>query len=107
MKSITNRKELLLVLHSKFVSQHLEKICATGDNNWFSQKEQLKDACRNGLASEILPECFNSNSQLTIPLRQINDANMFIGLQFSANLQGKEKKYSLNPYFFMQVQELN
>ncbi|HQW83252.1 MAG TPA: hypothetical protein PK987_02265 [Ferruginibacter sp.] len=107
MKNTAPQNELLLMVHSNFFSQQLEKLSCTETQGWFSQKEQLKDACWNGLASEILPECFNSSIANTTPLHQINDANLFIDLQFSTNNTVKEKRYSLNPYVFMQMQELN
>lgn len=107
MKSATPQNELLLMVHSNFFSNQLVKLSCTQTDGWFSQKEQLKDACWNGLASEILPECFCNTGVVTAPLQKINDANLFIDLQFSAGRQVKEKRYSLNPYVFMQLQELN
>lgn len=107
MKNNPLQKELLLMVHSNFFSQQMEKVCVSQSNGWFSQKEQLKDACRNGLAYKILPECFNESINCKIPLKKINDANLFINLQFSSNGQLKEKICSINPYFFMQVLPLN
>lgn len=106
MKSTASQNELLLMVHSNFFSNQLVKLSCTQTDGWFSQKEQLKDACWNGLASEILPECF-SNDEHTTPLQKINDANLFIDLQFTNKRPVKEKRYSLNPYVFMQMQELN
>ena len=107
MKNIPQQKELLLLVHSNFFSQQLEKVSVTANDGWFSQKEQLKDACRNGLVHEILPECFDNNTVNSIPLQKINDANLFINLQFSSGRSKKEKRHSINPYFFMQLQEFN
>lgn len=107
MKNINPQNELLLMVNSNFFSNQMEKLCCTETTGWFSQKEQLKDACWNGLASEILPECFNTNSENAAPLQKINDANLFIDLQFSFKRPVKEIRYSLNPYVFMQQQELN
>lgn len=107
MKIIRKQKELLLVLHSQFFSKQLVEAGNTETKGWFTQKEQLKKACRNGLPSEILPECFDSVYDKSIPLWKINDANTFIDLVFCKYTQKKEKEFSLNPYVFMQVQGFN
>lgn len=107
MKIGTKQKELLLVLHSRFFSKQWVEGNYAGAENWFSQREQLKDACRNGLSAELLPECFDKAFDKSIPLWEINDANTFIDLVFCKYTQQKEKQFSLNPYVFMQVQGLN
>ncbi len=101
------QKELLLVLHSRFFSKHWVKRNNAESDGWFSQKEQLKDACWNGLTPEMLPECFDDMYDRSLTLRDINDANTFLDLVFCENTQKREKEYSLNPYVFMQVQGLN
>lgn len=101
------QKELLLVIHSSFFSKQMEESCHATTEGWFSQKEQLKMACRNGLSSEILPECFDKNFDKSIPLWEINDANTFIDLVYCKYTQRKEKQFSVNPYIFMQVQGFN
>lgn len=94
------------MVNATLFSNHCEKIKAA-EVEWFSQKELLKDACWNGLAPEILPECFDKTDDKEIALREINDANLFINLQFCTTISQNENKYSLNPYIFMQEQDLN
>lgn len=106
MKDNNRQKELLLILHSRFFSKQLETIGGSGSEGWFSQKEQLKAACWNGLTPELLPECFNHKDN-SILLWDIIDANSFIDLEFCENMPGLEKQYALNPYVFMQVQNLS
>lgn len=106
MKNNNRQKELLLILHSRFFSQQLEKVSDSHTDGWFSQKEQLKEACWNGLTSELLPECFDQSDN-SILLWDIIDANSFIDLEYCENMPDIEKKYSLNPYIFMQKQGLN
>jgi len=106
MNKSNHQKELLLMVNATLFSNLCEKIKAT-EVEWFSQKELLKDACWNGLAPEILPECFDKPDDQAIALMEINDANLFINLQFCTTIFQNENKYSLNPYIFMQEQELN
>ena len=107
MNTGNQQKELLLILHSRFFSEHwVNKNNAQADG-WFSQKEQLKDACRHGITPEILPECFDSTISKQAQLWKINDANTFIELVYCKHTQKNEKQHSVNPYIFMQVQEFN
>lgn len=107
MTTSSKQKELLLVLHSHFFStQWVKKNHAEADG-WFSQMEQLKNACRDGLSPEILPECFDKDYDRSLPLWKINDANTFIDLVFCKHTQKNEKQFSVNPYIFMQVQGFN
>lgn len=107
MNAIYKQKELLLVLHSNFFSKQMKESCYAASDGWFSQKEQLKTACMNGLSSEILPECFDKTFDKSVPLWEINDANTFIDLVFCKDTQSNEKQFSVNPYIFMQVQDFN
>lgn len=107
MKIINKQKELLLLLHSKFFSNQLVEVNNTQAENWYTQKEQMKDACRNGLPLEILPECFDKAGYKSESIWEINDTNSFIDLVFCKYTQTKEKQFSLNPYIFMQVQGFN
>ena len=107
MNNSGKQKELLLILHSSFFSKYwVQKNHAEADG-WFSQKEQLKEACWNGLTPEILPECFDKTYDKSLILWDINDANTFLDLVFCDNTQTEEKEFSLNPYVFMEVQGLN
>ena len=101
------QKELLLVLHSQFISKTWVKRNKAEADGWFSQKEQLKAACRNGITPHLLPECFDSTFDKTVPVWKINDANTFIDLVYCKHTQKNEKQHSVNPYIFMQVQGFN
>ena len=107
MNNISKQKELLLIVHSRFFSKTcVNRIHAEADG-WYAQKQQLKEACLDGLIPELLPECFETNNCKSSPVIKINDANTFIDLVFCKNTQKKEKQFSLNPYIFMQVQGYN
>ena len=107
MNAGNHQTELLLMVNTGFFSKHLEKVNHTDARDWHSKKEQLIEACWEGFTPEMLPECFAKDHNDSISLREIIDGNAFIDLQFCEGRKKKEKKYSLNPYIFMQVQELN
>ena len=107
MNAHKSQTELLLMLNTSFFSKHLEKVNRFDARDWYSKKEQLIEACWDGITPEILPECFTKKERNEITLKEIIDGNTFIDLQFCEGRKRKEKQYSLNPYIFMQVKELN
>ena len=100
-----NQTELLLMVNTKFFSKQLQKVNRGGARDWHSKKEQLIEACWDGLAAEMLPECFNKENKAD--LWEILDGNTYIDLEFCEGRIRKDKHHSLNPYVFMQVQALN
>ena len=105
MNSDYNQTELLLMVNTKFFSKQLQKVNRASARDWHSKKEQLIEACWDGLASEMLPECFSKDNNAD--LWEILDGNTYIDLEFCEGRIRKDKEYSLNPYVFMQVQGLN
>lgn len=107
MKNTNTQTEILLLLNTGFFSNHLEKVNVIEAHDWHSKKDQLIEACWEGFTTEMLPECFKGACQNAINLSEIIDGNSFLDLKFCEGRQRKEKNYSLNPYYFMQVQNLN
>lgn len=107
MNNAHNQTELLLMVNTRFFSRQLERVNQADARDWYSKKEQLMEACWDGLTTEILPECFTNTRHDATDLREIIDGNAFIDLQFCEGRKRKEKQNSLNPYVFMQVQAMN
>lgn len=107
MNSHQPQTELLLMLHTKFFENHLQKVNKIDARDWYSKREQLIEACWEGLTPEILPECFSKNHDQSVSLQEIIDANAFLDLQFCEGRRKREKQHALNPYIFMQVQLMN
>lgn len=107
MNNHSRHHEILLMLNARFFSRTWLKINETENNTNRSKKEQLKEACWNGLTPELLPECFERKYDQKIRLWEINDANSFIDLEFGEQMDKKEREFSVNPYAFMQVQGYN
>ncbi|MBK6634694.1 MAG: hypothetical protein IPG38_10580 [Chitinophagaceae bacterium] len=89
----SRQKELLLIIHSSFFSKAWVKSARAESEGWFSQKQQLKEACQDGLIPELLPECFEKTNNTPAPVWKINDANTFIDLVF-VNTHKKRKSNS-------------
>jgi hypothetical protein len=97
MNSNYNQTELLLMINTRFFSKQLQKANRVDARDWHSKKD--------GLAAEMLPECFTKDSQAE--LWEILDGNTYIDLEFCEGRIKKDKEHSVNPYVFMQVQGLN
>lgn len=100
-------QEILLMTNTSFSSREWCLKNETPAQKQLSKKEQLIQACWNGLAPKILPECFDCSFDKTMILWGINNANTFIDLEFGDFVQVMEKVFSVNPYVFMQVQRYN
>lgn len=107
MNNNSNQQEILLMINSCFFSRKWVKTNETPYDKQLSKTEQLKEACWNGLAPEMLPECFERTLGKIITLWEVNEANAFIDLEFGEFMLSKEYEYSVNPYVFMQVQRYN
>ncbi|MEO5889825.1 MAG: hypothetical protein ABIQ31_06200 [Ferruginibacter sp.] len=103
----STQQEILLMINTSFSSRAWAKINEVERDINLSQKEQLMEACWNGLTPEMLPECFEMTNDKLVSLWSITDANTFIDLEFGEFIQRRGKEYSINPYAFMQVQGYN
>lgn len=107
MSILNFQKEILLVANTAFFSPHLVKINPSKAQQLFTQREKLVDACWNGLANELLPECFNENADKNLSLWETRYTGAFICLHFWDGDQKAERGLALNPYIFMEAQEYN
>lgn len=89
-----------------FLSRHW---CEKNDTtqNHFTEKEQLQNACWNGLLREILPEICMPTAEKNLYLWQITEATSFIDLELGEVPGEIEKSYSINPYSFVPLQSLS
>lgn len=101
------QQEVLIMTNTSFSNQEWIRKDEESDNYIFTQKEQLKRACWDGLAPQILPECFDPGHVNQLQLWEMNEADAFIDLEYGGFLAKKEKKFSVNPYVFLAEQEYN
>lgn len=99
------QQEVLVMTNTSFAAREWCSNDQREEAQFFSQKEQFKQACWNGLMPEMLPECFDPAKSLQ--LWEMNEADSFIELEYGEFLAKKEKKYSVNPYLFLPEQDYN
>jgi hypothetical protein len=101
MKANSTQQEILLMTGTHFSSR---QCCDKNDSNQnnLSEKEQLEEACWNGLFKEMLPEIYNNTAgNKKLYLWQIREGASFIELEFAEFPADKEKYFSIDPYSFM------
>ena len=98
METKVTCQEILIMHNSRFFSKELYDRDEPVEGERLSQKEQLADACRNGLIKEILPEISSSLS-----LIEINEAESFLGLCYGEFDQPIEKEFSIDPNSFLET----
>lgn len=108
MKPHTAKQEILLMMGTSFSSRLWCVKDENGNENNYSPAERLKEACWNGLITEMLPEiCKRVTAKKKLFLWQVREANSFIGLDLGETPSETEKYYSINPYSFLQKQFLS
>lgn len=95
MEKVTYQ-EILIVHSSKYFSKEFMEREALPNAKRLSHKEQLAEACWNGLLKEALPEICTK-----LRMQQINEGNKFLNICFGENEEPASTVFSVNPYFFL------
>jgi hypothetical protein len=100
MKTNSTQQEILLITGTGFSARQW---CEKNDQgqNQFTEKEQLQNACWNGLLPEMLPEICKPAKDKDLYLWQITEATSFINLELGEVPGEIEKYHSINPYYFL------
>ncbi len=108
MKTNAAHKEILLMTGTSFSSRPWCEKDGDGKQNNSSPEDRLKEACWNGIITEMLPEiCKSSDGEKKLFIWQVREANSFIELDLGEAPAETEKYYSINPYSFLQKQFLS
>lgn len=107
MKNNSRQQEILLMISSSFSRREWNSNNTDQKQEPLSKREQLKVACWDGLVPQMLPECFEHCYDNTLHLWEMNEANAFIDLEYGETVPKIERKYSVNPYVFLTVQDYN
>lgn len=100
MKTNSTHQEILLMTGTSFSTrQWIEK--EPGRQKDLSEREQLEDACWNGLLYEILPEMNLNTQNKKMFIWKIQEAGSFIGLELGETSEAINKQVSIDPYSFM------
>ena len=97
------QQEILLLTGTTFSQRQLCENDAKDDSNHLSESEKLEEACWTGLLDELLPEII-TNKKLC--LWQIGDSEFSLQIELS-EYPSKEKRSSINPYYFLRTINYN
>jgi hypothetical protein len=107
MKTNFTQQEILLITGTSFSSRQL---CEKNeqDKTQFTEKEQLEEACWNGLLEEMLPEIYGkTDAGKKLYLWQIRKGLSFLEIELGELPGNKEKYFSIDPYTFLPMIELS
>jgi hypothetical protein len=108
MKTNFAQQEILLMTGTSFSSRQWCEKNDQDSQNHLTEKEQLEEACWNGLLPEMLPEIYGQTCGKTkLYLWQIREAVSFIEIELGELPADKEKYFSIDPYSFLQMQSLS
>ncbi len=100
--------EVLLLTDTTFTSQNLCKKDESGRGDHLSEKQQLAEACLNGLLQTILPDTFLKTAMGGILyLWQIKEAVSFLELELGEVPRTIDSQFSITPHLFLSTQNLN
>jgi len=98
---ILTQQEILLLTGTNFSL----RLCYDQDdsNNMhkLTEREQLEDACWNGLLPDILPEIIEQPYGGKLYLWHIREAKSFIEIDLGETPEDKENIHSIDPYSFL------
>lgn len=107
MKTNYIQQEILLITGTVFLTrQWCEK--DPDNQNKLTAKEELEEACWNGMLQEMIPEIYQrreGNKKLF--LWQIKEGKSFIELELGEVPEEKDDHFSIDPYSFMHLQILS
>lgn len=91
-----NYQEILIAHSSDFFSRafFMKERASQFEN--MPPKEQLAEACWNGVLRDILPEITTD-----LHLNQINEGNKFLNVCLGEEGESHSVSFSINPYYFL------
>ena len=107
MKANSTQQEILIMTGTNFSHRQWSEKEDTANNN-LSDKEQLEQACWNGLLQEMLPElCEKPGKNKKLWLWQIKEATSFLELELGEFPETKDNYFSIDPYSFLSTKSYN
>lgn len=105
MKINTTQQEVLLITETGFSSRQCCGKNENGKEDQLTGREQLQEACWNGLVQEILPELFKENeSKKDLYLWKLTEGRSFLELDLGVSPMEKDIHFSIDPYCFLAAQ---
>lgn len=107
MKTNYIQQEVLLMMGTTFSAKQCFGKNGGGQDN-LSEKENLQEACWNGLLPEMIPEiCEPIEGNKKLFLWKIKEGNSFIELELGEVPEEKDDRFSIDPYAFLHLQLLS
>src|SRR5437868_2118516 len=101
MKDSSTQQEVLIMTTTGFASRQYNDRDVPDNSRNLPANEKLKDACRNGLLGEMLPEVFLFRDPgAVLYLWQVKEANEFLALEMSEYPKEIDRHLSIDPYQF-------
>jgi hypothetical protein len=106
MKTNYTQQEILLLTGTTFSSREWSEKDSNKENN-LSDREQLEEACWNGMLPELLPEVYLQDEDHKMFLWQIKECKSFIEIGLGETPDSVEARFSIDPYSFLHFQLLS
>jgi len=108
MSKNSTQYEVLFLTGTSFSSRKWQKRDQADKRKNLTDKEQLEEACWNGLLPEIFPEIFRESADLkSLYLWQIKQAQSFLEIEMGESPASKDYYFSIDPYCFLKQQYLS
>ena len=100
--------EILVFTDTKFLSREFSNKDYKGYNNNFPRYKSLEETSWKGLFEEMLPELYGKDrKRKKLILWQVIHGEHFLELEYGEQPQPLDRTFSVNPYFFMDMQLLS
>jgi hypothetical protein len=106
MKTTSTQQEILLITGTSFSSRQYYQKTEQGKND-LNEKENLEEACWNGLLQYLLPEIYLQAEDKNLYLWKIKEAASFIEIELGELPEEKESYFSIDPYSFLPMRSLS
>ena len=108
METNSIQQEILLMTGTTFSQMPWSKKDDADNTSHLTDKEQLEEACWNGLLHDMLPEiCEYAVDGKKLYLWQVREAASFLEIEMGEIPAEKESYFSIDPYSFMPAKSYN
>jgi hypothetical protein len=108
MNKNSTYKEILLFTGTHFSSMQYSERNGEETGKQFNERDQLKEACWNGLMPELLPEVFGKDDNTrNLFVWEVREEDSFIGLEMGEAPENIDRYDSIDPYRFYSSLNMN
>lgn len=104
MKQDYTSQEILLLTGTSFSSRQWCKTDESEKSENSNERDMLEEACWNGLIGEMLPEIAADNKANGMYLWKVHVGQSFIELEMGKSPGLADPYFSIDPYYFIDLQ---